>query len=157
MEAEVPSRGGGPRSSLGESEHEEGDKSVEEEESEKTEVAAALAGAPEASEAENLAHSDQPLVSQAEPNFLKIIEKMTQIMGQLTQEISRRDNFKAHQLKIPSMKAPDSFHGTQDHKLRGFIQTCQSIFHNYPINFFSERKKVFYSTSFLTSKAGKWV
>ncbi|MBW0536623.1 hypothetical protein O181_076338 [Austropuccinia psidii MF-1] len=42
------------------------------------------AGAPKASEAANLAHSNQPLVSQAEPNFLKMMEKMTQFMEKLT-------------------------------------------------------------------------
>ncbi|MBW0591360.1 hypothetical protein O181_131075 [Austropuccinia psidii MF-1] len=55
------------------------------------------------------------------------------------------------------MKASDTFDGTQAHKLRGFIQYCQLIFHNYPTNFFSERKKVLYSTSFLTGRAGKWI
>ncbi|MBW0509446.1 hypothetical protein O181_049161 [Austropuccinia psidii MF-1] len=48
------------------------------------------------------------------------------------------------------MKAPDSFDGTQAHKFRGSIQSCQLIFHNDPENFFSDRKKVLYSTSFLT-------
>ncbi|MBW0470460.1 hypothetical protein O181_010175 [Austropuccinia psidii MF-1] len=115
---------------------------MEEEESEETEVAAALAGAPEASESSNLAHDNQPLVFQAEPNFLKMMEKMTQFMGQLTQEVSPRDNFKCLALKTPSMKASDSFYGTQAHQLRGFIQSCQLIFHNDPENFFSYRKKV---------------
>ncbi|MBW0499666.1 hypothetical protein O181_039381 [Austropuccinia psidii MF-1] len=95
----------GPRSILGEAEDEEG----------------------EDSKAERLAHFNQPLVSQAEPNFLKIMEKMTQFMG------------------------------TQAHKLRGFIQSCQLIFHNDPENLFSDRKKVLYSTFFLTGRAGKWI
>ncbi|MBW0584058.1 hypothetical protein O181_123773 [Austropuccinia psidii MF-1] len=55
------------------------------------------------------------------------------------------------------MKAPDSFDGTQAHKLSGFIQYCQLILHNDPENFFFDRKKVVYSTSFLTGKAGKWI
>ncbi|MBW0574486.1 hypothetical protein O181_114201 [Austropuccinia psidii MF-1] len=71
MEGAAPSRRGGPRSRLGEAEEEEGEESVEEEESEETEVAASLAGAPEAP---NLALSNQPFVSQAEPNFLKMME-----------------------------------------------------------------------------------
>ncbi|MBW0559280.1 hypothetical protein O181_098995 [Austropuccinia psidii MF-1] len=64
-------------------------------------------------------------------------------MGQLTQGVSPRDNSRAPALKTPSMKAPDSFDGTQAHKLRGFIQSCQFIFHNYPENLFSDRKKLF--------------
>ncbi|MBW0534800.1 hypothetical protein O181_074515 [Austropuccinia psidii MF-1] len=53
------------------------------------------------------------------------------------------------------MKAPDSFYGTKAYKLRGFVQCCQLIFHNDPANFFSERKNVLYSTSFLTGRSGK--
>ncbi|MBW0460354.1 hypothetical protein O181_000069 [Austropuccinia psidii MF-1] len=54
----------GCRSILGQSEDEEEEESVEEQESEENEVVAALAGAPEASEALNLALSNQPLFSQ---------------------------------------------------------------------------------------------
>ncbi|MBW0578404.1 hypothetical protein O181_118119 [Austropuccinia psidii MF-1] len=107
-----PGMSEGARARLGEAEDEE------EEESEETEVTTTLAGAPEASEAANLAHSNQPLVSQAEPNFLKMMEQMTQFMGQLTQAVAPRDSSKAPALKTLSMKAPDSFDGTQAHKLR---------------------------------------
>ncbi|MBW0495469.1 hypothetical protein O181_035184 [Austropuccinia psidii MF-1] len=124
-----PGMSEGARAILGEAEDEEG------EESEETEVATALAGVLEASEAENLAHSNQPLVSQAEPNFLKMMENMTQFLGQLTQEVAPRENSKAPAFKTPSMKAPDSFDGTQAHEFRGFIQYCQFIFHNDPANF----------------------
>ncbi|MBW0501011.1 hypothetical protein O181_040726 [Austropuccinia psidii MF-1] len=120
-------------------------------------MAAALEASPKASKAEILAHSNQPLFSQAEPNFLKMMEQMTQFMGKLTQEVSPRNNFKAPPFNTPSIKAPDSFDGTQAHKLSGFIQSFQLIFHNDPENFFSDRKKSLYSTSFLTCRAGKWI
>ncbi|MBW0565385.1 hypothetical protein O181_105100 [Austropuccinia psidii MF-1] len=68
----------GLRSRLGEAEDKEGEESVEEIESENTEVAATLEGSPEASEAPNLACSNKPLVSQSVPNFLKMMKKMTQ-------------------------------------------------------------------------------
>ncbi|MBW0552257.1 hypothetical protein O181_091972 [Austropuccinia psidii MF-1] len=103
----------GARERLGESEDEEGKKSVEEEDSEETEVETALAGVPEASEAANLAHSNQPLVSQAEPSFLKMMEQMNELMEKLTQAVAPRDNYKAPAFKTPSMKAPDSFDGTK--------------------------------------------
>ncbi|MBW0477860.1 hypothetical protein O181_017575 [Austropuccinia psidii MF-1] len=112
---------------------------------------------PEASEAANLAHSKQPLVSEPESNFIKMMEQMTQFMGQLTQAVPPRDNSKSPEFKTPSMKAPESFDGTQAHKLRGFIQSCQLIFHNDLADFFSDRKKVLHSTSFLTGRAGKWI
>ncbi|MBW0522849.1 hypothetical protein O181_062564 [Austropuccinia psidii MF-1] len=145
-----PSISQGPRSRSGKAEDEEG-------KSKETEVAATLAGAPEASDAPNLAHSNQTLVSQAEPNFLKMMKQMTQFMGQLTQAIAPRDTSNAPDFKTPSIKAPDSFDGTKAYKLGGFIQSCQLIFHNDPGNFFSDRKKVLYSTSFLTGRAGKWI
>ncbi|MBW0530522.1 hypothetical protein O181_070237 [Austropuccinia psidii MF-1] len=143
---------GEPTSRRGEEEE-----SLEEEESEETEVEASLAGAPEDSKASNIAHSNQPLFSQAEPNFLKMVENMTKFMGQITQAATPRDNSKAPAFKNPSMKAPDSFDGTQAHKLRRFIQSCQLIFHNDPENFFSDRKKVLCSTSSLTGRACKWI
>ncbi|MBW0467661.1 hypothetical protein O181_007376 [Austropuccinia psidii MF-1] len=89
--------------------------------------------------------------------FLKIMEQMATIMGKLSQEAASRDNFKAPAFKTPSMKAPDPFDGTQAHKLRGFIQSFQLIFHNDQEKFFSDRKKVLYSTSFVTGRACKWI
>ncbi|MBW0484941.1 hypothetical protein O181_024656 [Austropuccinia psidii MF-1] len=85
------------------------------------------------------------------------MEQMTQFMGKLTQAATPRDNYKAPAFKNPSIEEPDCFDDTQAHKLRGFIQSCHLIFHNYPSNFFSDRKKVLYSTSFLTGRAGKCI
>ncbi|MBW0546672.1 hypothetical protein O181_086387 [Austropuccinia psidii MF-1] len=85
------------------------------------------------------------------------MEQMATIMGQLTQAEAPRDNSKAPAFNTPLIKAPDSFNGSQAHKLRGFIQSCQLIFHNEPENLFSDRKKVLYSTYFLTGRAGKWI
>ncbi|MBW0537588.1 hypothetical protein O181_077303 [Austropuccinia psidii MF-1] len=126
----------GARARLGEVEDEEGEESVEEEDSVETEVADALANAPESP---------------------KDGEQMTQFKGQLTQEVTPRDKSKAPAFKTPSMKAPDSFDGTQAHILGGFIQSCQLIYHNDPENVFSDRKKVLYSTSFLPGRAGKCI
>ncbi|MBW0485257.1 hypothetical protein O181_024972 [Austropuccinia psidii MF-1] len=112
----------GPRSRLGEAKYEEGE-SVEEEECGETEVAPALAGAPEASETPDLSLSNQPLVSQAEPTFLKMKEQMTQFMGQLTQSVAPRENLRAPEFKSPSMKESDSFDGSQAHNLRELFNT----------------------------------
>ncbi|MBW0538252.1 hypothetical protein O181_077967 [Austropuccinia psidii MF-1] len=78
----------------------------------------------------NLAPTNQPLVSQSDPSLLKIMEQMATIMGKLSQVAAPRDNSKAPAFKTLSMKAPDPFDGNQAHKLRGFIQSCQLIFHN---------------------------
>ncbi|MBW0571904.1 hypothetical protein O181_111619 [Austropuccinia psidii MF-1] len=86
-----------------------------------------------------------------------MMEQMTQFMWQLTQAVAPRDISKAPAFKTLSMKASDSFDGTQAHKWRGFIQSCQLIFHNDPANFFSDSNKALYSTSFLTGRAGKWI
>ncbi|MBW0575819.1 hypothetical protein O181_115534 [Austropuccinia psidii MF-1] len=116
-----------------------------------------MAGFPDASEAPNLAHSNQPPDSQAESNFLKMMKQMTQLMGQLTQEVAQRDTLKAPEFKISSMKTPYSFDGTKDHKFKGFIQYCQLIFNNHPENFFPDRKKLMYSNSFPIGRAGKCI
>ncbi|MBW0510792.1 hypothetical protein O181_050507 [Austropuccinia psidii MF-1] len=93
----------GPSSILGEAEDEEV------EESEEMEGEAALAGAPEARVATSIALSNQPLVSQAEPNFPRRMEQMTQFMGQLTEAVTPRDNSKAPAFKNPSMKEHDPY------------------------------------------------
>ncbi|MBW0580694.1 hypothetical protein O181_120409 [Austropuccinia psidii MF-1] len=152
-----PGMSEGARARLGEAEDKEGEESVEEEDYGETEVADALENAPEVPQGSNIALPSQPLVSQTEQSLLKMMEQMTQFMGQLTQALTPRDNYKAPAFKTPSTKVPDSFDGTKAHKLRGFIQSCQLIFHNDPANVFSYRKKVLYSTSLLTGRAGKWI
>ncbi|MBW0565880.1 hypothetical protein O181_105595 [Austropuccinia psidii MF-1] len=82
----------GPTSISGEAEDEEREESVEEEESEKPYIEAAMEGSPEAPDPLNLAFSNHPLFSQAEPNFLKMMEQMTQFMRQLTQAVASGDN-----------------------------------------------------------------
>ncbi|MBW0478783.1 hypothetical protein O181_018498 [Austropuccinia psidii MF-1] len=81
MEGAEPSRRGG------EAGDEEEEESAEEEESEENEVEASLEGTLEASEDPNLALSNQP-----DPDLLKMMEQMTQFMGQLTQEVAPRDD-----------------------------------------------------------------
>ncbi|MBW0511469.1 hypothetical protein O181_051184 [Austropuccinia psidii MF-1] len=71
----------GARARLGEVGDEEGEASVEEEDSGKTEVTDSLADAPEVPQNSNLALSSQPLVSQTKPSLLKMMEHMTQFMG----------------------------------------------------------------------------
>ncbi|MBW0468425.1 hypothetical protein O181_008140 [Austropuccinia psidii MF-1] len=95
----------GPRGILGKAEDEEG------EESEEMEGEAALAGAPEACVPTNEANSNQPLASQAEPNFLRRMKQMTQFIGQLTPAVTPRDNYKAPAFKTPSMKEHDPYDG----------------------------------------------
>ncbi|MBW0551429.1 hypothetical protein O181_091144 [Austropuccinia psidii MF-1] len=134
----------GARARIGEVEDEEGEEYVEEEDSGETEVADALEHAPEVTQGSNIAPTNQLLVSQSDPSLLKIMEQMANITGQLSQAAAPRENSKAPAFKTPSMKAPDSLDGTQAHNLRGFLQSCQLIFHNDLENLFSDRKKVLY-------------
>ncbi|MBW0476721.1 hypothetical protein O181_016436 [Austropuccinia psidii MF-1] len=126
------SEGAGAR--LGEFGDEEGEESVEENDSGETEAADALENAPEVTQGSNIAPTNKHLVSQSDPSLLNIMGEMATIMGQLSQAAAPRDNSKATAFKNPSMKAPDCVDGTQAHK-----------------------KKVLYSTSSLTGRAGKWI
>ncbi|MBW0497413.1 hypothetical protein O181_037128 [Austropuccinia psidii MF-1] len=107
---------------LGKVEDEGREESVEEEDSGETEVADALANAPEVPHCSNPAPTNQYLVSQSDPRLHKIIEQMATIMGYLSQA-------EAPKSQTPSMKAPDPFDGTQAHKLRGFIQS-KKVWHS---------------------------
>ncbi|MBW0501916.1 hypothetical protein O181_041631 [Austropuccinia psidii MF-1] len=66
-----PGMSEGARARLGEVEDEEGEESVEEEDSGETEVA----DAPEVPQGSNLAPTNQTLVSQSDPSLLKIMRK----------------------------------------------------------------------------------
>ncbi|MBW0501087.1 hypothetical protein O181_040802 [Austropuccinia psidii MF-1] len=145
------------RPTLGEVGDEEGEESMEEEDSGENEVADSLANDPEVLQSSDLALSSKSLVSQIETSLLKMMNQINKFMGKLTQAVTPRGNSKAPEFKTLSMKAPDSFDGTQANKLRGFIQSCQLIFHNDPKHFFPDRKKVLYPTSFLTTRTGKWI
>ncbi|MBW0493919.1 hypothetical protein O181_033634 [Austropuccinia psidii MF-1] len=143
-----PGMSEGARARLGEVEDKEAEESVEEEDSGETEVADALKNAPEVPQDSNIAPTNQPLVSQPDQSILKIMQQMATIMGKLSQA-------EAPAFTTPSMKAPNYCDGTQAYELKGFIQSCQLIFHNAPANFFSDRNKVLYSNYFLTGRAGK--
>ncbi|MBW0555882.1 hypothetical protein O181_095597 [Austropuccinia psidii MF-1] len=124
---------------------------MEEKESDETVVA----DAPEAPEAPNIALLNKTLVSQAEPNFLKIMEQMNKLMQKITQAVSPRNNYRAAEFKTPSVNTPHSFHGNKAHKLRELIHSYKLIFHNDPEEFFSDKKKALSSASFLTDRARK--
>ncbi|MBW0534001.1 hypothetical protein O181_073716, partial [Austropuccinia psidii MF-1] len=89
-----------------------------------------------------LTQSNQPVSHQTEASLLAIMQQMTQIMANLqaaaSSEVSRPPAFKTF-----SMKAPECFDGTQPFKVRSFIQSCQLIFHNDPVNFSQYRKTFF--------------
>ncbi|MBW0486434.1 hypothetical protein O181_026149 [Austropuccinia psidii MF-1] len=86
-----------------------------------------------------------------------MIEQMAEFIGNLAQGADPRDKSATTRFKTPSMKAPDSFDGSQVHKLGVSIQSCELLFHNDPENFFPNMKKGLYSTSCLTGRAGKWI
>ncbi|MBW0556092.1 hypothetical protein O181_095807 [Austropuccinia psidii MF-1] len=83
-------------------EEDEGEESVEEEDSGENEVADALANAPEEPQGFNLASTNQYLVSQSDPSLLNLMEKMATIMGQLSQAAASRDISKTPSFKTPS-------------------------------------------------------
>ncbi|MBW0532329.1 hypothetical protein O181_072044 [Austropuccinia psidii MF-1] len=140
----------------GEDGEEEEENSVEEEDSDGTEVFPAPVGVSQDTGGPTLTQSNQPVSHQSEPSLLAIMQQMTQIMANL-QEASSSDSSTPLACKTPSMKEPECFDGTQPFKVRSFIQYCKLIFHNDWANLSQHRKKVLYSTSFLIGRAEKWI
>ncbi|MBW0538309.1 hypothetical protein O181_078024 [Austropuccinia psidii MF-1] len=91
----------GARARPQEFEDEEGEDSAEKEHSGETEVTDALTNAPDVPQSSNIAFYSHPLVSQTEPSLLKIMEQMTQFMGQLTQAVVPRESSNAPVFKTP--------------------------------------------------------
>ncbi|MBW0510507.1 hypothetical protein O181_050222 [Austropuccinia psidii MF-1] len=140
----------------GEDGEEEEDNSVEEEESDGTEGVPDPVGASQGIGGPTLAESDQPVSHQYEPSFLDIMHQMTQIMANIQSDLSS-DSSRPPAFRTLSIKAPKCFDGPQCFKVRSFINSYQSIFHNHPENVSQERKKVLYATSFLIGRAAKWI
>ncbi|MBW0554656.1 hypothetical protein O181_094371 [Austropuccinia psidii MF-1] len=84
------------------------------------------------------------------------MQKMTQIMANF-QAGSSSESSRPPAFKTLFMKAPECFDGTQPFKGRSFIQSFQFIFHNDPAKFSQEKRKVSYSTSFLTGRDSKCI
>ncbi|MBW0503494.1 hypothetical protein O181_043209 [Austropuccinia psidii MF-1] len=55
------------------------------------------------------------------------------------------------------MKAPECFNGTQQFKVRSFIQSCKAVLHNDEANFSKDRKKFLCVPSFVIGTAAKWI
>ncbi|MBW0476431.1 hypothetical protein O181_016146 [Austropuccinia psidii MF-1] len=127
---------------------------VEEEESDGTEGVPAPVGASQGTGGPTLAQSDQPVSHQSEPSLLAIMQQMAQIMANI-QAASSSASSRPPTCKTPSMKAPEFFDGTQPFEVRSFIHYCQLIFHNDLANFYQDRKKVLYATSFLIGRVVK--
>ncbi|MBW0520778.1 hypothetical protein O181_060493 [Austropuccinia psidii MF-1] len=113
------------------------------------------------SEEENFVEEEESDSTEAdsthsEPSSLEIMQKMAQIMENL-QAASSSEASISPAFKTPSMKAPDCFDGTQPFKVRRFINSCQLIFHNDKETFSEDRKKLFYSTSFLIGRDAKLI
>ncbi|MBW0586521.1 hypothetical protein O181_126236 [Austropuccinia psidii MF-1] len=144
------------RKGPGEDGEEEEENSVEEEDSDGTEGVPVPAEASQGTGGPTLAQSNQPVSHQSEPSLLAIMQKMTHIMTNL-QAASSSEGSRPPALKTPSTNAPEFFDGTQPFKVRSFLQSCQLIFHNDPANFYQDRKKVLYATSFLIGRAAKWI
>ncbi|MBW0552474.1 hypothetical protein O181_092189 [Austropuccinia psidii MF-1] len=140
----------------GEDDAEEGGGSVEEEESDGTEVVPAPVGSSEGTVEPPLAQSNQPVSHESEPSLLAIMHKDHQIMANI-QAASSSEASRPPASNTPSMREPDFFDAIKPFKVRIFIQSFQIIFHNDKANFSEDRKKVLYATSFFIGRAGKWI
>ncbi|MBW0538829.1 hypothetical protein O181_078544 [Austropuccinia psidii MF-1] len=128
----------------------------EEEEPDGSEGVPAPVGASQGTGGPTSAQSDKPFSHQSEPSLLAIMQQMTQIMDNL-QASAVSESSRPPAFKTKSMKTPECFDGTQPFKFRGFIQSCQLIFHNDPANFSQDQMKSLYATSFLIGRAAKWI
>ncbi|MBW0562065.1 hypothetical protein O181_101780 [Austropuccinia psidii MF-1] len=140
----------------GEDGGEEEENSVEEEESDGTEGFPSTVGASQGTGRPTLAQCNQPVSNKSESFLLAIMQQMTQIMANILADSSSEAS-RSQAFKSPSMNAPECFDGTKPLKVIRFIQSCQLIFHNDPANFYQDRKKVLYATSFFIGRATKWI
>ncbi|MBW0472765.1 hypothetical protein O181_012480 [Austropuccinia psidii MF-1] len=128
-----------------------GEDGEEEEESDGTDSPWSCGGIPR-----YLRVNSSPVSHKSEPYLLAIMKQMTWFMANL-QEASSSEASRPLAFKTPSMMVPECYDGTQTFKVRRFIQSCQFIFLNHPANFYQDRKKVLYATSYLIGRDEKWI
>ncbi|MBW0501046.1 hypothetical protein O181_040761 [Austropuccinia psidii MF-1] len=105
---------------------EEGENSVEEEDSDGTEGFPAPVGASQGTGGPTLAQLNQPVSHQFEPSLLAIMQQITQIMANL-QAASSSEASRPSAFNTPSMKAPEFFDGTEPFKVRRFIKSPENL------------------------------
>ena len=90
----------------------------------------------------------------AKPSMTQILAVMTQLLAAQARPASVPEG---PAFRTPSMRAPDNFDGTNPSKLRGYIQSCNLIFHNDLRSFPNDRRKVIYAAGYLSGKCSKWI
>ncbi|MBW0500349.1 hypothetical protein O181_040064 [Austropuccinia psidii MF-1] len=100
----------------------EEDNSLEEEDSDGTEVIPSPVGESQGTGGPTLSQSNQPVSQQSEPSLFYIMQQMTHIMANLQADSSYKDS-RSPAFKTPSMKASECFYSIQPFKVRSFIQS----------------------------------
>ena len=117
---------------------------------------------PTPQEAANESESEEEGIPIAGPSNVDATPEptMTQVLAMMAQILATRTPTTASEgpvFRTPSMKAPDSFDRTNPSKLRGYIQSCNLIFHNDIRSFPNDRRKVIYAVGYLSGKCAKWI
>ncbi|MBW0573002.1 hypothetical protein O181_112717 [Austropuccinia psidii MF-1] len=84
------------------------------------------------------------------------MQQMTQIMANIQEAFSFEDS-RPPAFNIQSMKAPDSFDGTQPSKSEVSFSPARYCFRNGKANSSEDMKKFLDSISFLIGRAAKWM
>jgi len=90
-----------------------------------------------------------PLVADHNPVSNQLAEALRQLLENLNKGLAP----KPHQSKA---RIPDTFNGSDPHKLNHFLFQCRLFFHANPLQFSTNEEKINFAMTYLSSVAQDW-
>jgi len=82
-----------------------------------------------------------------------INNQLAEALRQLSENLNRGSAPKPHQLKA---RIPDTFDGSDPHKLNHFLFQCRLFFHANPLQFSTDEEKINFAMTYLSSVVQDW-
>ena len=82
-----------------------------------------------------------------------INNQLAEALRQLSENLNRGSTPKPYQSKA---HIPDTFNGSDPHKLNHFLFQCRLFFHTNPSQFFTDEEKINFAMTYLSSIAQDW-
>jgi len=86
-------------------------------------------------------------------NYNPVNNQLAKALQQLLENLNRGSAPKPHQSKAC---IPDTFDGSDPHKLNYFLFQCQLFFHANPLQFSTDEEKINFAMTYLSSVAQDW-
>ena len=94
-----------------------------------------------------------PLVADHNPVSNPVSNQLAEALWQLLENLNKESAPKPHQSKA---RIPDTFDGSDPHKLNHFLFQCWLFFHANPLQFSTDKGKINFAMTYLSGVAQDW-